>query len=129
MLGDACYRKAIEAIKNHRLEDAFDIYVHAFLNRLNTQRIHEREFIAFFRYQLAEYLCNKTNFYIALPEGDMISDLILSKYDDFVLSIEESTFPYTKESRLRLLERLNIIFPCHFNTDAETFFYLESKRH
>ena len=127
MIGYATYKKALQEIKERDFENAFNTYVNAFLSRLNSRRIKEREFIAFYRYQLAEYLCNKMNFYIALPEGDMISDLILSEYDEFIDEVSNSIFPFSRENMYRLLEEMKIIFPCHFKTDAETFFYLESK--
>ena len=127
MVGDAAYKKALQEIREKNFENAFNTYVSAFLSRLNSRRIKEREFIAFYRYQFAEYLCNKMNFYIALPEGDMISDLILSEYNDFIDDISSSAFPFSRENMFRLLEEIKIIFPCHFKTDAETFFYLESK--
>lgn len=126
MVADTTYKRALEEIKARRFEDAFDTYVNAFLKRRSAMRMKERQFVAFYRYQLANYLCTKTNFFIALPEGDMVTDLILSEYESFMEDIQDSSFPFTKESMIRLLEQLKIIFPCHFNTDIETFFYYES---
>lgn len=126
MVTDLIYKRALEEIKVRKFDEAFDTYVKAFLSRRSLGHSKEKQFVAFYRYQLATYLCNKTNFYIALPEGDMITDLIVSEYDDFMSDIETSSFPYTKESMIRLLERLKIIFPFHFDTDIESFFHIES---
>lgn len=126
MIGDATYKRALNEMRSRRFEIAFESYVEAFLGRLDSKRNRERSFITFYRYQLANYLCKKTNFYIALPEGDMITDLILSEYDQFMDDIQNSAFPYTREMMFRLLEEMKIIFPCHFDTDIERFFLLES---
>ena len=61
--------------------------------------------------QLAKYLCKKNNYYVALPEGDMISDLILSSYIDFVDMISVSKFNITAEGRINLLSELKVDFP------------------
>ena len=71
------------------LKDIFESYASIFLPRLGTKCPKCEEFRAFFRYQLATYLSLKKNYTLALPEGDMVSDLILDTYEEFEEDEEE----------------------------------------
>lgn len=106
-----CYRRAVMEAREKNFAKAFSLYVDAFLPRLNTYHSCEKEFKCFYRVQLASYLCGKHNYYVALPEGDMISDLILDAYDSFLDKIENSRFNITQEGRINLLSGITVDFP------------------
>ncbi len=103
------YMDALSAARSHRLSDAFEIYCSLFLPRCRSGS--EREFTFFFRYQLSLYLEEKKNFFLSLPEGDMISSLIETVYDDTVLAIENSDIPVSSDGRINILENVEIVFP------------------
>ena len=105
------YKKAVSEARLKHFSQAFGLYVETFLPRLNSEFCCEKEFKCFYRLQLATYLCKKNNYYVALPEGDMISDLILSSYIDFVDMISVSKFNITAEGRINLLSELKVDFP------------------
>lgn len=105
------YKKAIEEASLRHIGKAFSLYVDAFLPRLHSSLCFEREFKCFYRWQLARYLYRKKNYIVALPEGDMISDLILDAYEDFLQEIDMSRFKITPEGRVNLLSSIDIVFP------------------
>lgn len=100
-----------------RLMARFDSYASLFLPRLGSRCPSSEEFKAFFRYQLATYLGMKNNYSLALPEGDMISDLILDTYEEFEEEVESSDLPISKEGRINLLLKIRIQFPWQSDTD------------
>ena len=77
------------------------------------------EFRAFFRYQLAQYLAEKPNYRLSRPEGDMVSDLILSSYEEIEKSIDDSEIPISREGRVNILLSAKIIFPWHNDTECD----------
>ena len=95
------------------LKDIFDSYVSIFLPRLGNKCPKCEEFRAFFRYQLATYLSMKKNYTLALPEGDMVSDLILDTYEEFEEDLSSSQIPISNEGRVNMLLDIRIQFPCH----------------
>lgn len=105
------YKKAVAKAREKDFGQAFALYVETFLPRLNSDYAIEREFKCFYRLQLASYLCRKNNYYVALAEGDMISDLILDTYLDFVESVNNSKFNITPSGRVNLLCNLEVDFP------------------
>ncbi|MBQ0072185.1 MAG: hypothetical protein KBS81_10100 [Spirochaetales bacterium] len=111
------YQEAVEYTRCNRLMDAFEDYCKVFFPPILEHDWNRLEFTAFFRYQLATYLSKKNNYFLGLPEGDMITDLILMYYNEFLEEVSESQIPLSKEGRRRLLSNVKIIFPCHF--DAE----------
>ena len=94
------------------LKDIFDSYASIFLPRLGNKCPRCEEFKAFFRYQLATYLSLKKNYTLALPEGDMVSDLILDTYEEFEEDVESSMIPISNEGRVNMLLDIRIQFPC-----------------
>ena len=94
------------------LFDLFDSYVSIFLPRLGMKCPRSDEFRAFFRYQLATYLSLKKNYTLALPEGDMVSDLILDTYEEFEEDVSSSQIPLSNEGRVNMLLEIKIQFPC-----------------
>ena len=101
------------------LFDLFDSYVSIFLPRLGMKCPRSDEFRAFFRYQLAKYLAEKPNYYLSRPEGDMVSDLILSSYEEIEKSIDDSEIPISREGRVNILLSTKIIFPWHNDTECD----------
>lgn len=94
------------------LKDIFDRYASIFLPRLGNKCPKCEEFRAFFRYQLATYLSMKKNYTLALPEGDMVSDLILDTYEEFEEDLSSSQIPLSNEGRVNMLLEIRIQFPC-----------------
>ena len=94
------------------LKDIFESYASIFLPRLGTKCPKCEEFRAFFRYQLATYLSLKKNYTLALPEGDMVSDLILDTYEEFEEDVSSSQIPLSNEGRVNMLLEIKIQFPC-----------------
>ena len=94
------------------LKDIFDRYASVFLPRLGNKCPRCEEFKAFFRYQLATYLSLKKNYTLALPEGDMVSDLILDTYEEFEEDVSSSQIPLSNEGRVNMLLEIKIQFPC-----------------
>lgn len=107
------YEDAIRAVKAHRMSEAFEIYVSLFLPRCH----RTKEFLSFFRFQMASYLVVKRSFLVALSEGDMIADLIGMAYDEALENIERSEIPVTGEGRMNILESVEIVFPCQMDTE------------
>ena len=101
------------------LFDLFDSYVSIFLPRLGMKCPRSDEFRAFFRYQLAKYLAEKPNYYLSRPEGDMVSDLILSSYEEIEKSIDDSEIPISREGRVNIINNKKIIFPWHNDTECD----------
>ena len=94
------------------LKDIFDSYASLFLPRLGNKCPKGDEFRAFFRYQLATYLSMKKSYTLALPEGDMVSDLILDTYEEFEEDVSSSDIPISNEGRVNMLLEIKIHFPC-----------------
>ena len=101
------------------LFDLFDSYVSIFMPRLGMKCPRSDEFRAFFRYQLAQYLAEKPNYHLSRPEGDMVSDLILSSYEEIEKSIDDSEIPISREGRVNILLSAKIIFPWHNDTECD----------
>ena len=112
------YKEGSREARNNELDAAFESYVDAFLSRLSGVEM-TLEFVSFYRYQLYSYLKAKPVFILSLPEGDMISDLILQSYEDFLAAIDGSPFNITGEGRTNLLESVRIPFPWQSDTDGE----------
>ena len=94
------------------LKDIFESYASIFLPRLGNKCPKCEEFRAFFCYQLATYLSLKKNYTLALPEGDMVSDLILDTYEEFEEDVSSSQIPLSNEGRVNMLLEIKIQFPC-----------------
>lgn len=101
------------------LKDIFDSYASIFLPRLGAKRPKCEEFTAFFRYQLATYLSMKKSYTLALPEGDMVSDLILDTYEEFEEDVSSSDIPISNEGRVNMLLEIKIQFPCQNDSFEE----------
>lgn len=112
------YKEGSREARNNELDAAFESYVDAFLSRLSGADL-TLEFVSFYRYQLYSYLKAKPVFILSLPEGDMISDLILQSYEDFLKAVDGSPFNITGEGRVNLLESVRIPFPWQSDTDDE----------
>ena len=117
------YIDAMEAVKAHRLKDAFELYCSIFLP-IGQRSI---EFLSFFRYQLSTYLAKKNNYSLSLPEGDMVSDLIEMVYDETIDNIEESQIPISDDGRINILESVEIVFPCQKETHRDKKVLLVAK--
>lgn len=111
------YKEAVECSRQMRLKDAFEDYCKVFFTRLNPSCCINREFQQFFRFQLANYLAEKNNYFLGIPEGDMVSDLIQMTYDEFLEEIESSQIPVSRQGRLNMLSHIHIVFPCQFETE------------
>lgn len=104
------YRKGLAEREEDEAE-SFEDLSYAFLQRITEEIQLTGEFISFYRYQLRTYLNGKRDKEISLAEGDMVSDLIVSSYKDFLDAMEESPFNINPEGRRNLLRSLDIIFP------------------
>lgn len=109
------YMNAIKAVKANRLSDAFELYCSLFFPMGHSGL----EFILFYRYQLASYLAKKSTYTLALPEGDMVSDLIEMTYDEVVQEMDNSDIPISHDGRINILESVNIVFPCQNDTSLK----------
>lgn len=116
---DSIYERAIERAKCNCLSEAFEGYVQTFLSRITSSIAKNREFIAFYRYQLATYLAGKNNFLLGIIEGDMVSDLIEETYEEFENEVRCSQIKISREGRFNLLEEIKIIFPGQSDTAFE----------
>ncbi len=114
--GKALYTKGVSEAQQSNYEDAFECYAEAFLSRKGEECT--LQFVLFYRYQLIKYLRAKGSFFISLPEGDMITDLIYDAYSDYLAAIEASPFCITDEGKTNLLESI-VIFPCQIDTDED----------
>ena len=99
------------------LQELFEHYASIFLPRLGSKCPGGEEFRAFFRYQLASYLALKRAYTLALPEGDMVSDLILETYEEFEEDVDESDIPISNEGRVNMLLNIKIQFPCQNDSE------------
>lgn len=108
------YENAIAAVKANRLKDAFELYCSLFFP-LGHKGM---EFLLFYRYQLATYLSKKRTYTLALPEGDMVSDLIEMTYDEVVEEMDNSDIPISEVGRINILEGVDIVFPCQNDTTS-----------
>ena len=111
------YNRAVEKAKSEKYREAFELYVASFIERLSSIRKREEEFRLFYRYQMAKYLQKKKKYLVSLAEGDMISDLIVSSYDEFIEGVEASAIPLTDQGRRNLLVELKIEYPCQIETE------------
>ena len=66
--------------KARKYREAFEDYASSLLSRISGDIDMTLEFVAFYRYQLLSYLRAKPVFTLSLPEGDMITDLIVDSY-------------------------------------------------
>ncbi len=104
---------AVNAAKRHRIREAFELYVSLFLPKEG----RSREFVSFYRFQMASYLVLKKNVVLSLAEGDMVSDLIETVYDETVRAMDESDIPISMDGRMNILESVEIVFPCQMDTE------------
>lgn len=107
------YENAVTAVKAHRIREAFELYVSLFLPK----GMRSREFLSFYRLQMASYLVLKKSVLLSIPEGDMVSDLIETVYDETVKAIEKSEIPVSPDGRMNILESVEIVFPCQKDTE------------
>ncbi len=108
------YENAVTAVKAHRIREAFELYVSLFLPK----GMRSREFLAFYRFQMASYLSLKKSVLLSIAEGDMVSDLIETVYEETVKAIDESQIPVSPAGRMNILESVEIIFPCQKDTEV-----------
>ncbi len=110
------YEKALERARCNCLQEAFEGYVQTFLDRIKSSIAANREFRAFYRYQLATYLEEKNNFILGIIEGDMITDLIEETYEEFEEQVANSQIKISSDGRFNLLEQIRIVFPGQSDT-------------
>lgn len=108
------YENAVTAVKAHRIREAFELYVSLFLPK----GMRSREFLSFYRLQMASYLVLKKSVMLSIPEGDMVTDLIETVYDETVKAIEKSEIPVSPDGRMNILESVEIVFPCQKDTEV-----------
>ncbi len=106
--------------------DAFDLYCDALIDRLSVENTCV-DFLCFYRSQLVKYLKEKKSFFLSLAEGDMISDLIYSTYEEFLSSLKGNPFVRTEKGRFRLLMSVKIVFPVQNDTAMFDFPVVVSK--
>lgn len=104
------YKKGL-AEAEEDAEQSFEDFCYAFLQRITSEIQQTNEFVSFYRYQLRTYLRGKAFNRLSLAEGDMVSDLIVDYYSEFLDLMEDSPFNITQEGRKNLLEHVDIIFP------------------
>lgn len=104
------YKRANDMSREGRFEEAIDCYCDAFLNRLDSL-CDSLEFLLFYKLQIVRYFSVKKRCFLSLPEGDMVSDLIKSSYDEIVDDLDASPFSVTPKGRERILENAKIVFP------------------
>ena len=102
--------------KARKYRAAFEDYASSLLSRISGDIDMTLEFVAFYRYQLLSYLRAKPVFTLSLPEGDMITDLIVDSYKSFLEAVDSSPFNITGEGRKHLLESVKIVFPWQNDT-------------
>ena len=113
--GSSAIEKARGFVRIGDRKNAITEYCEAFLLRLDPF-LSDCDFIMFYRDQMEKYFAVKTNLYISLPEGDMVTDLIRMTYDDFMAEWEESPFRKSEKGRARLLSNIKIVFPVQNDT-------------
>lgn len=113
------FKEAKREIREGKRKDAISSFVRAFYLRNTESNFIDLRFTCFFRYQFSKYLALKKSLMLSLAEGDMISDLIHSVYDDFMLSLDDSPFKVSNEGVDRLLSMVDICFPCQDDTESE----------
>ncbi len=113
------FREAKREIREGRRKDAVSSFIRAFYLRCTPSDFIDLRFTCFFRYQFSRYLALKKSLMLSLAEGDMVSDLIHSVYDEFMMGINDSPFNVTNEGVDRLLSTVEICFPCQDDTDTE----------
>lgn len=113
------FKEAKREIREGRRKDAVSSFIKAFYLRCTDDSFIDLRFTCFFRYQFAKYLALKKSLRLSLPEGDMVSDLIHSVYDDFMVSLNDSPFAVSNEGIDRLLSTIEICFPCQDDTENE----------
>lgn len=120
------FREAERCVMHGDVLNAFDLYCDALLDRLSLNHSC-LDFLLFYRSQLIKYLKEKKSFFLSLPEGDMISDLIYSAYEDFLSSCRNNPFIKTDRGRFRLLMSVKIIFPVQNDTAFQDLPLIVSK--
>ena len=103
------YKSARDALRKGNLEKAFDEYVSAFLSRISDEITNE--LLAFFRYQFSVYLAGKGNMTVSLPEGDMITDLIMDTYHEYCKGFDTSEIAVSDQGRCNIISSCDIVFP------------------
>lgn len=111
MINEKEYKDIVRLVLEKDKEDALFIYTKLFVKRLKTSEENNIEFINFFKDQLSEYFSQKGNMILSLPEGDMISDLILTIYQNREKELSSSIFCNTISGRENLLREVKIVFP------------------
>ena len=112
------FSEAGNRMRHGDILEAFDLYCDVLLDRLSRED-DDLDFILFFRSQLVKYLRQKRSLFLSLAEGDMISDLIYSTYEDFLSSLRSNPFVKTAKGRFRLLMSVKIVFPIQNDTCFE----------
>lgn len=113
------FKEAKREIREGRRNAAISSFIRAFYLRNTESNFIDLHFTCFFRYQFAKYLELKKSLMLSLSEGDMISDLIHSAYDDFMLSLDDSPFKISNEGIDRLLSMVDICFPCQDDSEND----------
>lgn len=120
------FNEALSYLKAGNVLKAFDIYCDALINRICSGS-PDLDFSLFYRSQLIKYLRAKKSLILSLPEGDMISDLIYSVYEDFVDSLRDNPFIRTERGRMRLLMSVKIVFPIQNDSELDELPQIVSK--
>lgn len=101
--------------------------IEAFYSRLTYKEKSNNEFYSFYHLQFLKYCLLKNNSIVSKPEGDMISDLILSSYLEAKAYFDEEKIKITQEGRENILMGLEITFPCQNETDSLSIDWVVSK--
>ena len=95
--------------KARKYREAFEDYASSLLSRISGDIDMTLEFVAFYRYQLLSYLRAKPVFTLSLPEGDMITDLIVDSYKSFLEAVDSSPFNITGEGIIGIVRNHSTI--------------------
>lgn len=101
--------------------------IEAFYSRLTYKEKSNNEFYSFYHLQFLKYCLLKNNSFVSKPEGDMISDLILSSYLEAKAYFDAEKIKITKEGRENILMGLEITFPCQNEPDSISIDWVVSK--
>jgi hypothetical protein len=105
------YEQAKDALFLKDMKRAVCLLCSAFYLRATEENEIDIEFHDFFVYQFSRYLSGKKRIKVSLPEGDMISDLIRTTFEDFQQQVLDSPFNIGAENLWNLLKEVRIDFP------------------
>jgi hypothetical protein len=121
------FRMGVVLSRVGKLHDAIRCFHDAFMLRDGKTMDIQDGWVDFHTVQMAKYILGKPRKWIAsLAEGDMVHDLIRSRWIDLKRELDESEIPFAGHDLRRWFMTVSIDFPWSFETQTETDVQLES---